>query len=191
MRCEARPRSANDVKWLQTVLGTEPGGDERASIFDMLNPSVLSPGRLAQVVTVHDNIIISEAFQALTAAEKSQFYVQAARFFASQDNYHAYATRDAESAFAMVPGSEEALALLESLLVKCGDVTRLATIYLDAATHETDPSRRARLLTQARVLLETHAATIPSAVDLKNRLVRLCPHNHVDVLTELPAALLQ
>lgn len=133
-------------------------GEEPTETWELLHQAAERDGKIQELGFAYESMAADKRVRLLTADQQAYIYLWAVHFFGGQFGDAEGALTYGQRALAVDPAHQPTFEALEYFLADSPAIERLAPLYLKAAQHETDPTRRLGLLTRATELVSGRPA---------------------------------
>jgi len=168
-------RLDNPAEVLEMLVTAVAKGEQPVDAWQRLHTAALQHDKVAELAFAYEQTLSEKRVKLLQPEQQVFVYLRAAEFFADTLGDSDGAIAQAERAALAAPGNPEVLALQERLLRNAGNATKLAELYVDASSRETEPARRAGLLHEASELLKAAMGNDEATIDIGQRILRIDP----------------
>ena len=168
-------RLDNPAEVLEMLVTAVAKGEQPVDAWQRLHAAAARHDKIAELAFAYEQTVSEKRVKLLQPEQQAFVYLRAAEFFSETLGDSDGAIANATRAASAVPGHPEAFQILEQLLRRTGDSTKLAELYVDASAREGDAVRRAQLLHEASELVKTTAGNEERTIEIGQRILRVDP----------------
>ncbi|MEO8901982.1 MAG: tetratricopeptide repeat protein [Polyangiaceae bacterium] len=160
---------------LELLVTAVAKGEQPVDAWQSLHAAAARHDKIAELAFAYEQTASEKRIKLLQPEQQVFVYLRAAEFFAGTLGDTEGAIAHAGRAVQAVPGHPEAFGVLELLLRRAGENTKLAELYVEASAREADPARRSALLHEASELVKSSVGSEELTIEIGQRIVRLDP----------------
>ncbi|MEP7050115.1 MAG: tetratricopeptide repeat protein [Pseudomonadota bacterium] len=168
-------RLDNPAEVLEILVTAVAKGEQPVDAWQALHAAAARHDKIAELAFAYEQTASEKRIKLLQPEQQVFVYLRAAEFFAGTlgdiEGAIGHATRAAQA----VPGHPEAFSVLEFLLRRAGENSKLAELYVEASAREADPARRSALLHEASELVKTSVGSEELTIEIGQRILRVDP----------------